>query len=79
MGIHPTHVGKLPIQLAAMNINNINAQLLAIEAAVTKDRQKIYQAAMMDPHTAAELSIEDIISMCDEMIEAHGEFMKEYK
>lgn len=79
MGIHPTHVGKLPTQLAAMNINNINAQLLAIEAAVTKDRQKIYQAAMMDPHTAAELSIEDIIRMCDEMIEAHGEFMKEYK
>lgn len=79
MGIHPTHVGKLPTQLAAMNINNINAQLLAIEAAVTKDRQKIYQAAMMDPHTAAELSIEDIIRMCDEMIEAHGEFMNEYK
>lgn len=79
MGIHPTHVGKLPTQLAAMNMSNINAQLLAIEAAVTKDRQKIYQAAMMDPHTAAELSIDDIISMCDEMIEAHGEYMREYK
>lgn len=79
MGIHPTHVGKLPTQLAAMNVTNINAQLLAIEAAVTKDRQKIYQAAMMDPHTAAELSIDDIIKMCDEMIEAHGEYMKEYK
>lgn len=79
MGIHPTHVGKLPTQLAAMNMTNINAQLLAIEAAVTKDRQKIYQAAMMDPHTAAELSIDDIISMCDEMIEAHGEYMSEYK
>ena len=79
MGIHPTHVGKLPTQLAAMNMSNINAQLLAIEAAVTKDRQKIYQAAMMDPHTAAELSIDDIISMCDEMIEAHDEYMREYK
>lgn len=79
MGIHPTHVGKLPIQLAAMNMSNINAQLLTIEAAVTKDRQKIYQAAMMDPHTAAELSIDDIIKMCDEMIEAHGDYMKEYK
>lgn len=79
MGIHPTHVGKLPTQLAAMNMSNINAQLLTIEAAVTKDRQKIYQAAMMDPHTAAELSIDDIIKMCDEMIEAHGDYMKEYK
>ena len=62
-----------------MNMSNINAQLLTIEAAVTKDRQKIYQAAMMDPHTAAELSIDDIIKMCDEMIEAHGDYMKEYK
>ncbi|MEN8078359.1 alpha-glucosidase/alpha-galactosidase [Clostridioides difficile] len=79
MGIHPTHVGKLPTQLAAMNMSNINAQLLAIEAAVTKDREKIYQAVMMDPHTAAELSIDDIISMCDEMIEAHDEYMREYK
>lgn len=79
MGIHPIHVGKLPTQLAAMNMSNINAQLLTIEAAVTKDRQKIYQAAMMDPHTAAELSIDDIIKMCDEMIEAHGDYMKEYK
>lgn len=78
MGIHPTHVGKLPTQLAAMNMSNINAQLLTIEAAVTKDRKKIYQAAMMDPHTAAELSIDDIIKMCDEMIEAHGDYMKDF-
>ncbi len=78
MGIHPTFVGKLPTQLAAMNINSINVQLLTIEAAVTKDRNKIYQAAMMDPHTSSELSIDDIISMCDELIEAHGEYMKVY-
>ncbi len=79
MGIHPTYVGKLPTQLAAMNMTNINAQLLTIEAAVTKDKSKIYQAAMLDPHTAAELSIDDIVKMCDEMIEAHGEYMKDYK
>lgn len=78
-GVHPTKVGKLPTQLAAMNITNINPQLLTIEAAVTKDRQKIYQAAMMDPHTAAELNIDDIIRMCDELIEAHGEYMKDYQ
>ena len=54
-GIHPTFVGELPLQLAAMNSSNIYAQMLTIEAAHTMDKQKIYQAAMMDPHTGAEL------------------------
>ena len=70
-GIHPTHVGRLPVQCAAMNMTNINPQLLTIEAAVTGKREHIYHAAMLDPHTAAELSIDDIISMCDEIFEAH--------
>ena len=70
-GIHPTHVGELPLQLACMNITNINAQLLTIEAAVTGKKEHIYHAAMLDPHTASELSIEDIIAMCDELIETH--------
>ncbi len=78
-GVHPMKVGKLPTQLAAMNSSNIGVQLLAIEAAVTKERKKIYQAAMMDPHTAAELNIKDIIAMCDEMIAAHGDYMKAYR
>ena len=77
-GITPCHVGALPTQLAAMNMSNISVQLLTIEAAKDRDRKKIYQAAMMDPHTAAELNIPDIISMCDELIAAHGEYMKEY-
>lgn len=71
-GINPVYVGELPLHLAAMNITNINPQLLAIKAAVTKKKEDVYYAAMMDPHTAAELSIEDIIKMCDEMIEAHN-------
>ncbi len=70
-GIHPTRVGKLPPQLAAMNITNINPQLLTIEAAATGKKEHIYHAAMLDPHTAAELSLEDIVKMCDELIEAH--------
>lgn len=78
-GIHPCHVGPLPTQLAAMNMTNINVQLLTIEAARTRDRQKIYQAAMMDPHTAAELNLHDIVSMTDELIAAHGEYMKMYQ
>ncbi|MBQ4604847.1 MAG: alpha-glucosidase/alpha-galactosidase [Clostridia bacterium] len=78
-GIHPCHVGKLPVQLAAMNQTNINAQLLTINAAVTKKKEDIYMAAMLEPHTAAELSIDDIKAMVDELIEAHGEYMKDYK
>ncbi len=77
-GINPCHVGPLPIQLAAMNMSNINVQLLTIEAARTRNRETIYQTAMMEPHTAAELSIDDIVKMCDELIEAHGEYMKMY-
>ena len=78
-GIHPCHVGRLPVQLAAMNMTNINVQLMTIEAAVTKKKEAIYQAAMLDPHTAAELNMDDIVAMCDELIEAHGEYMKMYK
>ncbi len=78
-GIHPCHVGKLPVQLAAMNQTNINAQLLTIQAAVTKKREDIYMAAMLEPHTAAELSIDNIKAMVDELIEAHGEYMKDYQ
>ena len=78
-GIHPCHVGKLPVQLAAMNMTNINAQLLTIQAAVTKKREDIYMAAMLEPHTAAELSIDEIKAMVDELIEAHGEYMKDYQ
>jgi len=77
-GIVPTHVGKLPVQLAGMNMTNINAQLMTIEAARTKKREDIYRAAMLEPHTAAELSIDDIVKMCDELVEAHGDFMKGY-
>ena len=79
MGINPCHVGRLPVQLAAMNMTNINAQLMTIEAARTRKREDIYRAAMLEPHTAAELSIDDIVKMCDELIEAHGDYMAMYK
>lgn len=78
-GVHPCWVGRLPVQLAAMNQTNINVQLMTIEAAVTKDKQDIYRAAMLDPHTAGELSLDDIVNLCDELIEAHGPFMKMYR
>lgn len=78
-GVNPCHVGKLPVQCAAMNMTNINVQLLTIEAAATLKKDAIYQAAMLEPHTAAELSIDDIVAMCDELIEAHGDFLPKYK
>ena len=78
-GIKPCHIGALPLQLAAMNSSNIYPQLLTIEAAVTKKKEYIYQAAMMEPHTAAELSIDDIVSLCDDLIEAHKGWLPEYK
>ena len=77
-GIFGTHVGRLPVQLAAMNMTNINVQLLTIEAAVTKKREHIYQAAMLDPHTASELDIDTIKKMVDDLIEAHGDYLPKY-
>ena len=70
-GIHPTFVGELPLQLAAMNCSNIYPQMLTIEAAHTMKKETIYQAAMMDPHTGAQLSTDEIVALCDELFEAH--------
>lgn len=71
-GITPDCKITLPVQLAAMNMTNINAQLLTIEAAVTGKKEHIYHALMLDPHTSSELSIKDIINMADELIEEHA-------
>ncbi|QYR23326.1 alpha-glucosidase/alpha-galactosidase [Paenibacillus sp. sptzw28] len=78
-GVTPTYVGDLPPQCAALNRTNINTQLLTIEAAITGKREHIYHAAMLDPHTGAELSMDDIIAMCDDLIEAHGDWLPAYR
>lgn len=72
-GIQPTHIGDLPPQLAAMNRTNINVQQLTVEAALTGNVDYVYQAVMLDPHTASVLSLEDIWKMTTELIEAHGD------
>ncbi|MGB4492899.1 MAG: alpha-glucosidase/alpha-galactosidase, partial [Halanaerobiales bacterium] len=77
-GISPCYVGELPEQLAALNRTNINVHLLTIEAALTRKKEYIYQAALLDPHTSAELSIDEIISLCDDLIEAHGDWLPEF-
>jgi alpha-galactosidase len=74
-GVQPTHVGILPPQLAALMQTNINVQGLTVEAALTGKREHIYHAAMLDPHTAAELPIDKICAMVDELIAAHGEYL----
>ena len=77
-GIHPCRVGALPVQLAAMNMTNINPQLITIEAAHTRKLEHIYQAAMLDPHTSSELDIDTIKKMVDDLIEAHGDYLPKY-
>ena len=77
-GLQPTKIGLMPPQLAALQQTNINVQSLVVEAALTGKREYIYHAAMLDPHTAAELSLDQIWSLVDELIETHGEMLPEY-
>ena len=72
-GIQPTQIGALPPQLAALMQTNINVQELTVEAALTGKREHIYHAAMLDPHTAAELDLDQIWALVDDLIAAHGD------
>jgi alpha-galactosidase len=78
-GVNPCYSGPLPPQLAAMNMSNINVHLLTIEAARTRKKEHVYHAAMMDPHTQAELPLEKIVNMVDELIEAHGDWLPKFR
>ena len=78
-GLQPTTIGALPPQLAALMQTNINVQSLVVEAALTGKREHIYHAAMLDPHTAAELSLDQIWSLVDELLATHGEMMPQYQ
>ncbi len=78
-GITPTFGGDLPAQCAALTRTSVNVQELTILAALTQRRDYIYQAAMLDPHTAAELTIDQIIALCDDLIEAHGDYLPAYR
>jgi alpha-galactosidase len=78
-GVQGCVVGDLPEACAAMNRSNINVQLLTLEAAFTRKREAIIQAALMDPHTAAELSIDEIVRLCNDLIKAHGNYLPKYR
>ncbi len=77
-GVQPTKIGTLPPQLAAMMRTNVNVQEMVVEAALTGKREYIYYAAMLDPHTAAELSLDQIWHLVDDLIEAHGDWLPKY-
>jgi alpha-galactosidase len=77
-GIHPNIVTDIPPQLTAIMRSNINVQELTVEALISQDRQYIYHAAMMDPHTGAELDLEQIWLMVDDLLEAHKDWLPEF-
>jgi alpha-galactosidase len=77
-GVQPVAVGELPPHLAALMQTNLNVQGLTVEAALTGKREHIYHAAMLDPHTAAELDLDQIWNLVDDLIEAHGDWLPKY-
>ena len=76
-GVQPTRIGRLPPQLAALMQTNINVQALTVEALLTGNREHVYHAAMLDPHTAAELDLDQIWRLVDDLMDAHGDFIPE--
>lgn len=78
-GVQGCYVGALPEVCAAYNRTNINVHLLTIEAVLEQRRDAIYQAAMLDPHTSSQLTIDQIRNMCDDLIEAHGAWLPQYR
>ena len=77
-GIQPIRIGRVPTQLAAVMKLSISVQELTVEAALTKSRDRIYQAALLDPHTSAELSPDEIWKLVDGLIERHGDLVPAY-
>jgi len=77
-GVQPTRMGAIPPQLAGVMRTNVNVQELVVEAALTGKREHIYHAAMLDPHTAAELDLDQIWHLVDDLIEAHGDLLPAY-
>jgi alpha-galactosidase len=78
-GVQGCFVGDLPEQCAALNRTNVNVHLLTIEAALTRKKEYIYQAAMLDPHTGSELTLDRIRALCNDLIKAHGRMLPRYK
>ena len=78
-GVHPCFVGDLPEQCAALNRLMVNVHMLTMKAAYTRKKENLYMAAFLDPHTSAELSLDEIVKMCNDLLEAHKGWLPEYK
>jgi alpha-galactosidase len=78
LGVHPEKVGDLPVQCAAVNRGFVSVGELTVKAAVTRDARMVRQAALVDPNTAATLTIEQIWSLCDDLTAAHGDLLPEW-
>ena len=74
-GVVPQAVGALPRHLAALIQTNVNVQGLTVDAALTGNRDSIQHAAMLDPHTAAELTLDEIAGLVDDLLDAHGDWI----
>jgi alpha-galactosidase len=77
-GIQPTRIGALPVQLAALIRTNVNVQELTVAALIEENREHIYHAAMLDPHTAAELDLDQIWALVDRLLARHGRWLPEW-
>jgi alpha-galactosidase len=76
-GVQPTRIGALPLQCLALNRTFVNVVELTVRAALEERRDLAVQAALLDPNAGATLSTEQIVSMVDDLIEAHGDLMPE--
>jgi alpha-galactosidase len=76
-GVQPVRIGRIPSHLAALMQTNINVQALTVEAVLQQNPERIYQAAMLDPHTAAELDLDQIWALVNDLLAAHGEWIPE--
>ena len=76
-GVQPVRIGRIPSQLAALMQSNINVQALTVEAVLQQNPERIYQAAMLDPHTAAELDLDQIWALVNDLLAAHGDYIPE--
>ena len=74
-GVQPSVVTDIPPQLVALMRSQINVQELTVRALLDEDPEHIYHAAMMDPHTAAELDLRQIRSLVDDLLAAHGDWL----
>lgn len=77
-GVTPTRVGRLPVQLAALMRTNVGVQEMVVNAVLEQNRDHIYHAAMLDPHTSSVLDIKQIRAMVDELMEAHRDYLPDY-